>query len=47
MLGQGWTFLNKFESIYLQKMILSESKMVHEMGQVLTGFDDFGVVEKP
>ena len=39
-------FLTKWYLITYEKWILGKSKMVHEMDQILTDFDDFGVVEK-
>lgn len=41
--SRGWTFLHN-NSIYLRKWIFGESKMVHEEDQVLTDFDDCGIV---
>ena len=35
------------DSIYLRKMDSGESKIIHEEGQILVGFDDFGVVGDP
>ena len=30
-----------------EKWIIGKSKMVHAVRQILTDFDDFGIVEKP
>ena len=45
-LSKAGFFLTKWYLITYEKWIFGKSKMVHEMDQILTDFDDFGVVEK-